>query len=279
MLEKYFNKKYLSGDDLVGDDFSQDEIEQWYKEEEEAYCTLTDSTITKSYLYENINNFYGLKKILFDLKNRKELNILCFGAAYGGEVRSIKKILDQNESIVYNIIVIDSSDIMLQSIKKELDVSIVKAGTDGFIDLDINSFDLITSFGVLHHIPNVSYILSEFNKILKKDGFIFLREPVSSMGDWSKKRVGMTINERGISSAYLVKTLNRLDCEIIFKKYSLFSPILKIFNKFKLGLDSYIVIYIDSIFSKLFSWNVHYFRNNTFKKIAPGSVFILCQKK
>ncbi len=279
MLKKYFNEKYLNGDVLVGDDFQQSEIKQWYKEEEEAYCNLTSNSISKNYLYENVNNFYGLKKILSKINSEKEFNILCFGAAYGGEARAIKKILDQDSSIVYNITVIDSSDVMLQSIKEELGVSIIKASIDGSIDLDSNSFNLITSFGVLHHIPNVSYVLSEFNKVLKPKGFIFLREPISSMGDWSKLRVGTTINERGISSNYLAKTLDKLNCKVVSRNYCFFSPILKFFNKIKLNLDSHIVIYTDFIFSKLFSWNMHYYRNNVFKKFAPGSVFILCQKK
>ena len=99
------------------------------------------------------------------------------------------------------------------------------------------------------------------------------------MGNWSKVRIGTTINERGISSQYLAKTLSQLDCEIIFKKYCFFNPILKIFNKINLTLNSCIVIYIDFIFSKLFSWNMNYFRDNIFKKIAPGSVFMLSKKK
>lgn len=278
MLEKYFNAAFLSGNSLVGDEFTKDEISRWYKEEEEAYCNLDSNTTDKNYLYENINNFYGLKKVLSTLKHKKNLNILCFGAAYGGEVRAIKKMLDKDSSVTYNITVIDSSNIMLESIKQELDVLTVKANMNGYIELDENSFDLITSFGVLHHIPNVSYILSEFAKVLKPNGFIFLREPISSMGNWSEKRIGTTINERGVSSFYLIDALNNLNCKVVFKKYCFFSPILKVFNRFKLGLDSYVVIYIDYLLSKLFSWNIHYFRNTVFKKLAPGSVFILSQK-
>ena len=233
----------------------------------------------KRYMYENINNFYGLKDVIKKIKNKKNLNILCYGAAYGGEVKAIKKILDLDSKILYKITVVDSSDVMLESIKKKLNVSVVKATINGEINLDVSSFDLITSFGVLHHIPNVSFVLSQFVKVLKKDGFIFLREPISSMGNWSKVRIGTTINERGISSQYLAKTLSQLDCEIIFKKYCFFNPILKIFNKINLTLNSCIVIYIDFIFLKLFSWNMNYFRDNIFKKIAPGSVFMLSKKK
>ena len=38
MLEKYVHEKFLNGENLVGDEFTKEEIEQWHKEEEEAYC-------------------------------------------------------------------------------------------------------------------------------------------------------------------------------------------------------------------------------------------------
>ena len=53
-----------------------------------------------------LTTFMDLKNILSKIKKNKDLNILCFGAAYGGEVRAIKKILDQDHSIRYSITVL-----------------------------------------------------------------------------------------------------------------------------------------------------------------------------
>lgn len=91
MIENYFQKEYISGEKLVGDQFSINDISQWYKEEEEAYAALIQHDYGY-YLYENINNFYGLENVIKKINN-KNLNILCFGAAFGGEVESIEKLL------------------------------------------------------------------------------------------------------------------------------------------------------------------------------------------
>jgi ubiquinone/menaquinone biosynthesis C-methylase UbiE len=61
-----------------------------------------------------------------------------------------------------------------------------------------NSFDLITCFGVLHHIPNVSYVIKEIYRVTNKIGFVLIREPVVSRGDWRKPRAFLTNKERGI---------------------------------------------------------------------------------
>ena len=59
-------------------------------------------------------------------------------------------------------------------------------------------FDLIVCFGALHHIPNVSRIIGEFYRCSEKGGYVLMREPIISMGDWTKKRKGLTRRERGI---------------------------------------------------------------------------------
>jgi len=110
------------------------------------------------------------------------------------------------------------------------------------------------------------------------EGGLFLREPISSMGNWNKVRIGTTISERGIAKKYLVKQLNILGFNVLSCQYTFVSPLLKIFNRFNLDITSKIVIYSDFILSKILSWNIYYYRDTKFKKIAPGSVYILCKK-
>lgn len=79
----------------------------------------------------------------------------------------------------------------------------------GKISFEDNSFDLITSFSVLHHVPNVSFVISELVRVLSKDGYLLIREPIHSMGDWSVKREGLTKNERGIHYKLLEQFIDR----------------------------------------------------------------------
>jgi len=278
MLEKYSdNSKYLSGDYLVGDNFTLDEIKQWYKEEEEAYCELTGGK-SDEYLYQNVNNFYGLKNAIKNINNTTNIKILCFGAAYGGEVKGIIELLNRFKLSDAKITIIDSSSEMLEIARKELKVDTVKANVDGKIDCLDQAFDLITCFGVLHHIPNVSYVFSELIRVLKKDGTFLLREPISSMGDWSKKRLGTTINERGLGVNYIKNLVLTNNVKIKKFNFLLFSPFLLLVNNLKLDIDNKVIIYTDYILSKLFSKNIKYNRVSIFKKFAPGSIYLVINK-
>jgi len=277
MLEKYFNNKYLDGDMIVGDDFTEEEIELWYKEEEEAYCELSEEKNEK-YLYENINNFYGLDKIIKKLKENNSIDILCFGGAWGGEIQSILKILNKYNIENYEITIVDSSTKMLEIVKEKFDAKIVKANINGSIHIESNIFDIITCFGVLHHIPNVNYVFSELVRVLKREGIIFLREPISSMGNWNSQRVGTTINERGLGNEYINKLCVNNNIQILKKNYLLFSPFLLLVKKIKVDIDNKVIIFLDFLLSKMFSWNIKYHRKLLFDKFAPGSIFLILQK-
>lgn len=278
MLEKFAdNTLFLDGKNLLGDDFNAHEIEQWYKEEEEAYYNLTEKH-EDSYIHENAYNSYGFKNELAKLKMKKDIRILCFGAAYGGEVQSIIKILKDENIEQYTITVIDSSLEMLTMVKEKLKVDIMKSNINGRIDSNDSSYDFITCFGVLHHIPNVSYVVSEFYRILKPTGLLIIREPISSMGIWGSKRIGVTVNERGLGIEYINNLVNKNNFQLILKKYVFFYPMLRVVNLFGLDIDNKIIIALDSFLCTIFSWNITYNRNSLFKKFAPGSIYLVLKK-
>ncbi|MGI5821675.1 MAG: hypothetical protein ACOX5L_06395 [Bacteroidales bacterium] len=55
--------KFLTGQLLYGDDFDLPQIEQWYKEEEEAYAHLEGEDMTEdNFEYTNIDKILGFLK-------------------------------------------------------------------------------------------------------------------------------------------------------------------------------------------------------------------------
>jgi ubiquinone/menaquinone biosynthesis C-methylase UbiE len=73
----------------------------------------------------------------------------------------------------------------------------VKPVASGTLPFPDGTFDLITFSGVLHHIPNVSYVVGELARVVTPDGYLLLREPIHSMGDWRGPRRGLTKKNAG----------------------------------------------------------------------------------
>jgi hypothetical protein len=54
---------------------------------------------------------------------------------------------------------------------------------------------------------------------LKPNGYLLLREPIISMGDWSFPRKGLTKNERGIPVSFFEFLFNYEPVEIVSREY------------------------------------------------------------
>lgn len=260
-------KKYFSGEKLYGDNFNIKEIKKWYKDEEEGYSSLIDN----SYVYEfhALNKKHGYRKIK-NIKNFKR--VLGFGSAYGEELLPIINKIGE-------VYIIEPSEKLRADNIKGKKIKYKKPQVSGKLDFPDDYFDLITCFGVLHHIPNVSFIMKEFSRVLKKGGIILMREPIVSMGDWRKKRFGLTKRERGIPLKLLRDMAKKNSLEIISEKKVLF-PITRRINIGKIHSgDSDFFIFIDSMLSYIFSWNRTYHARNFFHKLRPQSVFYVLRKK
>jgi len=265
--------EYLNGEKLYGDDFSIEQIEKWYKEESEGYANLgSNNQANYSYSYHNLNNRYAFSK----LSDKKFDNVLGFGAAYGFE---FEPIVDKISSLT----IIEPSDKLVRKTIGSLTPTYVKPAIDGKIDFQDNSFDLITCFGTMHHIPNVSFVISEFARVIKPGGIILLREPISSMGDWTKPRLGLTKHERGIPPKTFDYIINSNSLKIVSKNYcltmtsALQREIGKFFKKPLHYYKSY--LFIDIILSKLFTWNFCYHPTKKTQRIAPSSIFYVLRKE
>ena len=189
-----------------------------------------------------------------------------FGSAYGDELKPISKYAKK-------IIILEPSDSFLNTNLTEENVEYVKPSIDGLMSFEDNSFDIITCFSVLHHIPNVSTVLKEMFRCLKPRGYLLIREPTVSMGDWRKVRTGLTKRERGIplkvfdqmikASGFVIISCNRCD-------FSLTSR-LRLFINGPV-YNSMMIVYVVFLHISL----IMYTMLKTFTKILPHQSFMFC---
>jgi ubiquinone/menaquinone biosynthesis C-methylase UbiE len=264
--------EYFKADKLYGDDFSFEQIKQWYNEETEGYADLgSKNKISYSYGYHIMNQIHGYNKI-----NKINFeNVLGFGSAWGYEFEPIIK-------KIKNLTIIEPSDNLVNNRIGNLNPKYVKPNIDGSLPFDDNSFDLITCFGTLHHIPNVSFVISELVRVLKTNGYLLLREPIISMGDWREKRRGLTKNERGIPISFFDTELGRYSIEIVSKEYcftvtSLIQRAIGFF--FKKPIYSYkTYVVLDKYISSFLKKNIRYHATRKINKIGPQSIFYVIKK-
>lgn len=265
--------EYFSGAKLYGDDFSISEIEKWFVDEAEGYYQLLNDNPemkdSEKYIYHNLNIKNGYA--LIPIENKFE-SVLGIGSSYGYEFLPI---VDK----IKNVTIIEPSDNMISKNILNVAPTYVKPMIDGNMNFEDDTFDLITCFGTLHHIPNVSKVLGEIIRVAKPNGYILIREPIRSMGDWTKYRAGLTKNERGIPLNYFRSFFSKQPVEVVSEKFCESLFILKTL-KIIFGLQTGSELYqrIDDIFSKLFAWNITYHPSNIFQKVSPGSVFYVLKK-
>ena len=263
--------KYFKGKHLYGDDFSIEEISQWYNTESEAFANLYGINMNdaQSYGYHHLNILYGFRY----LKHKAFFhNTLGFGASWGYEFLPV---IDK----IKKLTIIESS-LQTRSFKlgEKLFPEYQSPTVEGNIEFPDNTFDLITCFDTLHHIPNVSFVLKELFRVLQAGGYLLLREPVHSMGDWRNKRSGLTANERGIPDEYLLKIINQNGIEVVKKHYyyCMTSFLKRIFKK--INSDAWPYLYFDKFLSYLFAFNIHYHPVNKIQRISPTNIFYVLKK-
>jgi len=262
---------YLNGQKLIGDDFSHELIEKWFFDEKEAYANLGAADFANyKYSYHALNNYMAFKK----LKNIDKFEkVLCLGGAWGHELLPIINKISE-------IHIVESSDHFKNNSLLNVKVNFAKSNIDGRLCYEDNEFDLITCFGTLHHIPNVSTVVKELTRVTKKDGFICIREPIISMGDWTKIRgKGITKRERGIPYSIFNDIILSNKLEIINCGFCIFAPLAKIARIFSSDIYNINeIVKIDIFLSKLFSTNYRYHATSFIHKIRPTSVFFVLKK-
>jgi SAM-dependent methyltransferase len=261
---------YFSGRKLYGDDFTAEQLEKWYEEEREGYAgEVAAKNIEYTYNYHELNKI----KLYGNVKIEQGARALGIGSAYGNEFFPI---LDR----LGHLTIIDPSDeFSSHTALQGTPVVYRKPTLDGTMDFPNGHFDLITAFGALHHIANVSNVIAECYRCLRPGGHMLIREPIVTQGDWRQRRGALTKNERGIPIALMKGIVT--GCGFTIEKSSLFdfAPFTRAMHQ--LGVPAFtnpITTHIDHFLSLLFSFNTKYHRTTFFEKFGPASLSLVLRK-
>ena len=259
--------RYFSGKELYGDNFSNDEIARWYADEAEAYAQLGSmERQSYQYSYHEWNQQHGYRYL--DDGNIID-HVMAFGSAYGDELKPIVERVNR-------ITMIDSSDAFHTTEISGKPVRYVKPTVEGNLSLDTGSVDLVTCFGVLHHIPNVTNVLKEIARTLKPGAKMLLREPIVSMGDWRLPRAGLTKRERGIPLHLLKSACVNANLSIDHATLCGFSLTPKISSVLRLDpYNSKLITKLDRLACKVMARNVRYHSTTLLGRIRPTCVFLV----
>lgn len=261
---------YLSGKKLYGDSFTGKDLEKWYEDEAEGYADLgAGDDSGYHYGYAELNRQHGFSR-LFDHSFDHALGL---GSAYGYEFEELV-------GRVSKITIIEPSDKLVSEQIAGIRPSYVKPNVSGEIPFDDGTFDLVTSFGTLHHIANVSHVIDELGRVAAPGGILMLREPCVSLGDWRQPRRGLTKNERGIPRLLLLQMLDHAGWDLTYQSLCIF-PLIPRLARF-VGEPAYnnrLLTHFDQLLSNIFAWNLRYHPTNRFHKLRPQSIFVMAKKR
>lgn len=261
---------YLSGDKIYGDDFGPEQIHAWFEDECEGYANLGAKELDETqYEYQALNQFHGFRHLPEDARFE---HVLGFGSCFGGEFEPIAHRVDR-------LTIVDPSDAFVRPSIFGVPCTYVKPVESGTLPFADSTFDMLTCFGVLHHIPNVSHVVSEMARCLKPGGYALIREPIVSMGDWRQARPGLTKHERGLPLQVFNQILQTSG--FVRQKFALcvFRPIPKIGDILKKRVYNFMsLVQLDSLICQFLRWNIHYHPIKFRHKFMPQSAYFVLKK-
>jgi len=259
----------LAGRKLYGDDFGPEELRQWFLDEQEAYADL-GAKDRDSYTYEH--HQLNLAHCYRFLPPGEYEHVLGFGAAYGEELLPVIE-------GIRRITILDPSDAFECKHLQGVPMTYLKPRVDGSLPFGDACFDLITCFGALHHVPNVSRVVSEFFRCLKPGGYVLMREPTVSMGDWRRPRPRLTKRERGIPPQLFDRIIMSTGFEVVSRRRCIM-PLTTRLRWLVRGpvYNSRVLVSLDSMLCALFAWNRTYHAKHAFAKLRPAALAWVLRK-
>ena len=248
----------LTGRTLYGEGLDDAGIAAWFASEEQGYFELTGGA------RENPTGAVHRHHALRHLPPRRYATALALGAADGGEYGIFAGQVDR-------FIAIEPGRGFWRDRIAGAPAEYRMPTPRGTIDLPDGVCDLACSFGVLHHIPNVSEVLAELARVLAPGAPLILREPIVSLGDFRRPRPGLTTHERGIPRALMGRMLAEAGFTVRAHSLAGFPGLQQIARR--LGLrqvwDNRAFVLADAAASWLMAWNARYWRPRLWDKAAP----------
>ena len=268
-----FESRYLSGRQLYGDDFSADELDAWFADEREGYADLGSGADDggSEYGYHALNARHGFR---FLPKGRRFEHALGVGSARADEFIPIADRLAQ-------VTVLEPSDQLVGGpLPSGVRPSYVKPSHTGQMPMAAATFDLVLCFGTLHHIPNVSTVLREIGRVTRPDGWVLIREPVISMGDWrTARKPGVTKRERGIPHSLLMSMAEDAGLQVKQSHWCGFPVTPRVGARLSQpAYNSRALTVLDDIASRLTRPLYRYHAKSGWQKVRPTSAFLVCHK-
>ena len=268
-MSKYSDiDQYLSGDKLYGEDLSEPEIISWFQDELEGFSGLSDDS-GERYPYHALDKAHAYRRLPVSTRFGKVLGI---GSGYGFEFLPI---IGRTDEI---FIVEASTKLRSQSLCGKV-IHYREPHHSGTLPFEDKTFDLITALSVLHHIPNVSAVVAEMFRVCKPGGYILIREPIISMGDWREKRQGLTPHERGIPLGVLQRIVDDLGLEIVDSSFCVFSLLGRIGRSLDVDVfNNSVIVLLDSFLSKLTKPLYRYHAVHWWQKIRPTACYWILKR-
>jgi len=260
---------WRDGERLYAGDASLEETQCWYADEKDAYAKLLEQQRNSGYEYCALNRFHAFRQF----GRRCFRLVIAFGFAAGDDVEPLAPTTDR-------FLAVEPAECFRRRSIGGKPAEFIRPTVSGRIECSREIADLVVCVGVLHHSPHVSFVISEFHRVLANNGLLILREPVCSVGDWRKPRPGPANWERGIPAKFLIRRLTENGFRVLRRRFCGFRPVPRLARV--MGIDaaykSPFLVRLDDYFSVLSSWNYRYHPVALLEKSAPTMLFIVAQK-
>ena len=259
---------FYSGKKVLGNDFTPEQIREWYSLEENACFEIYEHGKKRMPNNDWLHWSCGFR---WALSQRHSLGkVLGLGSGNAEEFRPIEKWIE-------HLYIVESAEGYFQDGKT---ITYKKARPDGVLDFPDEFFDTQAAIAVLHHIPNISSVLRELFRTLKRGGVCLIKEPITSLGPWHLPRKrGLAPCERGFPQKWLQDELETIGFHMIHKTLFEFPPLRHLRDRF--GVDTYnskFWVWIDQVACQCLGWNYRYYRRRWLEKLAPSYAFFVCRK-